>query len=185
MRKKIYLIIFFFFIYNNLYASTKEKIIENLKITNNLIFNFEQIINGKKQSGKCTIEYPKKIFCSYNLKIKKILVSNGKFLVVKNIASNQIYHYPLKKTPLEILLDKNFLINELKNSKKKNNGNKIYALSIKKENMLVDLFFDINTYDLIGWQTEDIYQNKVITSLFNLKKNQNIDKKIFKIPTIN
>ena len=60
------------------------------------------------------------------------------------------------------------MINELKNSKKKNNGNKIYALSIKKENISVDLFFDINTYDLIGWQTEDIYQNIVITNLFDL-----------------
>ncbi len=183
--KKIIFLIIFFFVYNNSYASIKEKIIKNLKITNNLVFNFEQIINGKKQSGKCTIEYPKKIFCSYNLKVKKILVSNGKSLVVKNISSNQIYHYPLKKTPLEILLDKNFLINELRNSKKKNTEDRIYALSIKKENILVDLFFDIDTYNLIGWQTEDIYQNKVITSLFDLKKNQNIDKKMFKLPTIN
>ncbi len=94
MKKNIFLFIFFFLIFNNSYASIKEKIIKNLRITDNLIFNFEQIINGKKQSGKCTIEYPKKIFCSYNLKMKKILVSNGKSLVVKNITSNQVYHYP-------------------------------------------------------------------------------------------
>ena len=119
MKKNIFLLIFFFFILSNSHASIKENIIKNLKITNNLIFNFEQIINGKKQYGKCTIEYPKKIFCSYDLKMKKILVSNGKSLVVKNVASNQTYHYPLKKTPLEILLDKSFLINELENSRKK------------------------------------------------------------------
>ena len=61
MKKNIFLLIFFF-ILSNSHASIKENIIKNLKITNNLIFNFEQIINGKKQSGKCTIEYPKKFF---------------------------------------------------------------------------------------------------------------------------
>ena len=63
-------------------------------------------------------------------------------------------------------------------------GNSIIA-SIKKENISVELFFDINSYNLIGWQTEDMYQNKVNTSLFDLKKNQNIDKKLFRLPTIN
>ena len=185
MKKNIFLLIFFFFILSNSHASIKENIIKNLKITNNLIFNFEQIINGKKQSAKCTIEYPKKIFCSYDLKMKKILVSNGKSLVVKNVASNQTYHYPLKKTPLGILLDKSFLINELENSLKKNTKDNVYVLSIKKENISVELFFDINNYNLVGWQTEDMYQNKVNTSLFDLKKNQNIDKKLFRLPTIN
>ena len=185
MKKNIFLFIFFFLIFNNSYASIKEKIIKNLRITNNLIFNFEQVINGKKQSGKCTIEYPKKIFCSYDLKIKKILVSNGKSLVIKNITSNQVYHYPLKKTPLGILLDKSFLINELENSKKKNTKDNVYVLSIKKENVSVELFFDIKNYNLLGWQTEDMYQNKVSTNLFDLKKNQNIDKKLFSLPTIN
>ena len=46
MKKNIFLLIFFF-ILSNSHASIKENIIKNLKITNNLIFNFEQIINGK------------------------------------------------------------------------------------------------------------------------------------------
>ena len=117
--------------------------------------------------------------------MKKILVSNGKSLVVKNITSNQVYHYPLKKTPWGILLDKSFLINELENSQKKNTKDNFYFFSIKKENISVELFFDINNYNLLGWQTEDMYQNKVTTNLFDLKKNQNIDKKLFRLPTIN
>ena len=168
MKKNIFLLIFFFFILSNSHASIKENIIKNLKITNNLIFNFEQIINGKKQSGKCTIEYPKKIFCSYDLKMKKILVSNGKSLVVKNVASNQTYHYPLKKTPLEILLDKSFLINELENSQKKNTKENIYALSIKKENISVELFFDINSYNLIGWQTAVSYTHLTLPTIYSV-----------------
>ena len=37
-------------------------------------------------------------------------------------------------------------------------------------------------YNLIGWQTEDIYQNLAITFISKIKTNQKIDKKIFKIP---
>tara|TARA_Y100000590_G_scaffold82585_1_gene92026 strand:- start:3071 stop:3628 length:558 start_codon:yes stop_codon:yes gene_type:complete len=184
IKKKILFLIFFLF-FNNSYASIKTEILKNLKITNNLMFNFEQTINGKKQSGECIVEYPKKIFCSYELKMKKIIVSDGKSLIVKNITSNQTYFYPLKKTPFELLLDKDFLINELKKSKKNFSKGKKYIFSIEKENIFMNLFFDIENYYLIGWQTEDIYQNKVTTNLFNLKKNQIIDKKIFKISGVN
>ena len=44
-------------------ANIKEKIIQNLKATNNLTFNFEQNVNGKTENGECIISYPKKIFC--------------------------------------------------------------------------------------------------------------------------
>ena len=47
---------------------------------------------------------------------------------------------------------------------------------------LINFFFDKNSYDLIGWQTEDIYQNLVVTYIFNLKKNSKVEKKIFKLP---
>ena len=56
-----YFLIFFIFIstsYSN--AEIKDRIIQNLKNTNNLNFNFEQNINGKIENGNCTIEYPKK-----------------------------------------------------------------------------------------------------------------------------
>ena len=103
-----YLSIFIFLIlYSNAQANNKDKIIENLQNTKNLNFNFEQNINGKIENGNCIIEYPKKIYCKYK-RNNKILVSNGKSLVVKTITS--FYNYPLNKTPLDLILDKDFLI---------------------------------------------------------------------------
>ena len=58
-------ILFFLILIKNVNADYKEKIIENLKNTKNLDFNFEQNVNGKIQNGNCTIQYPKKIFCKY------------------------------------------------------------------------------------------------------------------------
>ena len=97
---------------SNAQATNKEKIIENLKNTDNLNFEFEQNINGKVENGNCTIKYSKKIFCKYK-KNNKILVSNGKSLVIKTRSS--YYRYPLKKTPLNLILDKKFLIEKINN----------------------------------------------------------------------
>jgi len=106
-----YFFIFIFLIsFTNSHAENKDKIIEKLQNTKNLVFEFEQNINGKIENGNCTIQYPKKIYCKY-LKNNKILVSNSKSLVIKTISS--YYRYPLKKTPLNLILDKNFLIEKI------------------------------------------------------------------------
>ncbi|HJN84232.1 MAG TPA: outer-membrane lipoprotein carrier protein LolA, partial [Candidatus Pelagibacter bacterium] len=135
MLKKIILIFFFLFILiKPLYASIEDKIIKNLIKTDNLTFNFKQTINEKTEEGKCIIEYPKKIFCLYNNYNKKIMVSNGRSLAIKNQVSNQYYLYPLKKTPLELILDKNFLINQIKESQGRTVNNKYINFTIIKNN---------------------------------------------------
>ena len=100
MIKKTLTIFLFFSLFNPLQAALKEQIILNLKKTNNLTFNFKQTIDKKSEEGNCIIEYPKKIYCLYNNFNKKIMVSNGKSLVIKNQTNNQYYRYPLKNTPL-------------------------------------------------------------------------------------
>ena len=186
MLKKI-LLIFFFLLntveYSN--ASIKNKIINNLIKTKNLTFEFKQTINEKTEEGNCIIEYPKKLFCSYNNINKKIMVSNGRTLVITNKQKSNYYLYPLKKTPLELILDKNFLINEIKNLKGRDVDNKYYNFTILNNNNKINIFFDNKNYNLIGWSTEDIYQNLAITFISNVRINEKIDKNIFKLPKRN
>ena len=92
---KYFFILIYLISFSYGHADNKDKIIENLQNTENLNFKFEQNINGKIENGNCTIQYPKKIYCKY-IKNNKILVSNGKSLVIKTISS--FYRYPLKKT---------------------------------------------------------------------------------------
>ena len=186
MLKKI--ILTFFFLLNfiePLYASVKDEIINNLIKINNLSFNFKQTIDEKTEEGNCIIEYPKKIFCSYNNLKRKIMVSNGKSLVIKNQINNQYYRYSLKKTPLELILDKDFLINQIKNLEGRDVDGKYINFSIINNNNEINIFFDNKTLNLIGWQTEDIYQNLVITYIYEIKYNQKIKKNIFKLPNMN
>ena len=179
-----YLTIFFLFIFfSNSKAEIKNKIIQNLIDTNNLNFKFEQNINGKIENGNCTIEYPKKIFCEYARSNNKILVSNGKSLVIKTRTS--YYRYPLEKTPLNLILDKNFLIEKINNLNERIIDNNLVNFSILEKDNEINIFFDKETYDLIGWQNTDIYQNFNITFLSSIRKNRVLSKNLFKIPSQN
>ena len=81
--KKLFFIFIFLSIISNVSASIKENIIKRFTDIKNVSFDFEQNINGKIENGNCIIEYPKKIYCKYDLSNQKILVSNGKSLVIK------------------------------------------------------------------------------------------------------
>ena len=182
--KKI-LLIFFIINLNNLsFGSIKESIINNLQNTNNLSFNFEQNINGKIEKGNCVIEYPKKIFCNYDNANNKTLVSNGKSLVIKT-NSGSYYRYSLERTPLNYILDKNFLIDEIQNLEEKIIDDKFINFKILKNDNEINIFFNSTDYTLIGWQTLDIYQNLSITHISSLKINELLEKNIFKLPASN
>ena len=164
-------------------AEIKDKIIQNLKNINNLNFKFEQNINGKIENGNCTIEYPKKIFCEYARSNNKVLVSNGKSLVIKTRTS--YYRYPLDKTPLYLILDKDFLINKILNIEERIIDENLVNFTILEKDNEINIFFDKETYELIGWQNTDIYQNFNITYLSSIRKNRVLSKNLFKIPSQN
>ena len=181
MFKHILIFIFFVSISNSK-AEIKEKIIENLQNVQNLKFKFEQNINGKIENGICTIKYPKKIYCKYK-KNNKILVSNGKSLVIKTETS--FYRYSLKKTPLNLILDKNFLIKKIHILKENIIDENLINFTIVENDNEIVVFFDIKTFNLVGWKTRDIYQNTNITYLSSIETNKEITKNLFRIPSQN
>ena len=164
------------------FASIEEKIISQIKLIDNLSFNFVQTINDKSENGICIIKYPKKIYCEYNNSNKKIIISDGKSLIIKNKKSKNYYTYPLKKTPLKFLLDKDYLISKIDTLRVKNIDNKYLNFKIIENNNEINVFFDKKTLVLTGWQTEDIYQNLTITYISSVKINEEINNKIFTLP---
>ena len=163
-------------------ANNKERIVENLQKIENLNFEFEQNINGKIENGNCIIQYPKKIYCKY-LKKNKILVSNGKSLVIKTTSS--YYRYSLKKTPLNLILDKNFLIEKINDLEEGILDETYINFAILENDNVINIFFDNKTFNLIGWQTKDIYQNVNVTYLSSIQVNQQVDEDLFKLPIQN
>ena len=179
---KFFFISIFLILLSNTHANNKDKIIENLQNTENFNFKFEQNINGKIENGNCIIQYPKKIYCKY-LNKDKILVSNGKSLVIKTKSS--FYRYPLKKTPLNLILDKDFLVKKIVKLNEKILDKTNINFSIVQNDIEINIFFDNITFNLVGWQTKDIYQNFNITFLSSIQKNQQVNKDLFKLPSQN
>ena len=181
--KKFFLIIFFSLAITEISASEKNAIKKNLKEIDNFSFNFEQNINGKIEKGNCTIQYPKKIYCEYDSSNKKILVSNGKSLVIKSKTS--YYLYPLKSTPLNLILDKDFLLQKISIMEEKLINEEFINYKFVEDNNEINIFFSRKNYNLIGWQTIDIYQNLNSTYLSSITKNQKLKKNLFKLPAQN
>ena len=181
---KIYIyILLLIFLTSKTSANIKENIILNLKNIENINFNFEQNINGKIENGNCTIQYPKKIFCKYNLGNQKILVSDGKSLIIKTTAS--YYKYSLDKTPLNYLLDKEFLIKKINESNARIVQKKFINFKFTENENEINVFFNINNFSLLGWQTLDIYQNLSITYLSSISVNKNLKRNLFNLPDRN
>ena len=182
---RVFIAFFILNFYNPAFSSIKEKIISQMLLTNNLSFNFIQTIDNKNESGKCVIEYPKKIWCIYDSSNKKIIVSNGKSLVIKTENKGSYYIYPLSKTPLIFLLDKKYLISKMNILEPREIDNKYLNFTIFENNNEINVFFDKRSLSLVGWQTEDIYQNLAVTFISSVKINQEINDKIFILPKNN
>ena len=180
---KIYLIIIFtFFISINANSSSNQKIIDYFKNINSLEFKFiQKIDNNKVEKGECVVLYPKRILCRYNDLYNKILVSNGISLIINSDKIKNYYRYPLDKTPLNIILDKKFLISKMNNIKEDEKYPFYYVFNFDYENILIKVFFDKKSLNLIGWETKDVYQNLVQTFISDIKTNIEIKENIFLI----
>ena len=63
--------------------------------------------------------------------------------------------------------------------------NKFINYTFNEKDNEINIFFNKKNYELIGWQTLDIYQNLSITFLSSIIKNQNLNEKIFILPRQN
>ena len=186
MIKKINLISFSFFFYLSLItcaqANFQEELINRYKKINTLHFNFTQKIGEKIETGNCYIKYPLLMRCEYPKK-KKTIISNGKSFAIVKRRYKKIYSYPLKKTPLFYLLNKENILKVLQKYEPSiNNSNIIEYILVDDKLNKLNIFFNKNSLNLSGWRTTDAYSNEVVFLIEKLEMNKFIENKIFKIP---
>ena len=107
----------------------------------------------------------------------------AKDLVIKTKTS--YYLYPLEKTPLNLILDKKYLLEKIKILEEREIDDKYINFTFIEDDNEINIFFNKTNFNLIGWQTLDIYQNLSITFLSFIIKNQDLDKNIFNLPKQN
>ena len=177
-----YIIFFLIFFYpSNVFASPTEQIKNKLKETNNMSFKFIQKVGKKTEKGDCIISYPKKILCKYDDIYNKILVSNGRSLVINSQKITNYLRYQLKDTPLNLILDKKFLLDKIDQVETIKENDETFSFKIVHNNNLLNIFFDKISYEIKGWTTTDIYLNRVETKLSNVETNIMIDERIFRV----
>ena len=167
----------------NTYADVTNKIINNLEKTTNYSFKFIQEINNKKESGNCVLVFDRKLNCRYD-NSGKILISDGKNLVIKNKNSDFPNFYKLKNTSFYKLLDKNYLINQLESGNLKNKKEKTF-IELNYQNIDIKVFFDNKKLFLKGWETTDIYSNSVSTEISIIEINKAVSENIFDVKNFN
>tara|TARA_Y100000590_G_scaffold47732_1_gene50531 strand:- start:357 stop:929 length:573 start_codon:yes stop_codon:yes gene_type:complete len=174
-------LVFFLLVQTSAQANIKEELINKFSKINSLSFNFSQKIGDEVEFGSCFIKYPLLMKCEYPKKKKYVITNGKKFAIVKK-RYKKIYLYPLKKTPLFYLLNKDNILDVIKNYNPIFTSNLIQYKLIDNSSNILNIFFDKKTLDLVGWKTIDAYSNEVNFLIRDLKTNIKINNKFFKIP---
>ena len=180
--RTIFLILIFFFMFGQNYAYTDPKIIKKISDTKNFAFDFEQFINDKKETGNCTILFDNKMICKYE-ESGKIIVSNGKTLLIRNKNSSFANTYKTENTYFKYILNKEFLISKIEGNVVEKEQN--FLLSINDKNNQLNIFFDKNNYLIKGWETIDLYGNKVRSNIIVKNINLELSENIFNLNLYN
>ena len=186
MLKKFYstfLIIFLYLFSSNIsLASFQTKLLDKYKSIDTLYFDFTQKIGEKIEFGSCYIKYSFLMRCEYPNKKKSIIADGKRFAIVQK-RYKKVYYYSLNKTPLFYILNKENILNLMRDYEPSEFDLNIIGYEIIENNSnKLKIFFDKNSLDLLGWKTIDAYSNEVNFLIRNLEKNISVDKEIFKIP---
>ena len=166
------------------FADIQENLINKLKTTETLSFNFIQKIAEKEEVGKCYIKYPLLMKCNYQNLKQKTIISNSKTMVIIKKKYKKIYYYPIKSTPLIIILDKEKILDLIKNNKPTRVDKNIIEYEfIDKKSKRLKIIFDKKSLELKGWETRDVYSNDVSFLISNLQINNQIMDSFFNIPS--
>ena len=183
MRFVLISFLFLFLIISKANSDITKEVVKTLEKSNNYTFKFIQKINKKKETGNCILVFNRKINCKYDNSYK-ILISDGRNLIIKNNNSDISNFYKLKNTSFYRVLDKKFLIDQLK-VKNVNTENDNLFIDLNYQNLDIKVFFDREKLYLKGWKTTDIYNNSVSTEIYIQEVNKIIDENLFNISKYN
>ena len=178
-----FLFVGLFLISCNLLADEKNQIVAKLNNLNSLEFTFDQLINEKKETGSCLLQFPGKLRCEYfDSKQKEIVINNKKLAIIQR-RYNKTYHYPISKSPFLNILYKDKLLEIIKSGEIKLTDQLIKLIYLKENE--ISIYFDKSTLNLKGWKIIDQYNNKINFTLNIVAKNDVFKNGTFKIPEIN
>ncbi|MBD22531.1 MAG: hypothetical protein CL572_02550 [Alphaproteobacteria bacterium] len=178
----LFLIIFVY--KSSLSNVNEERVLKYLQNFDSLKSDFIQVNNnGNVLSGKISILRPGKVRVEYK-EIPILIISDGKKIASINKELDSITFYRIKDIPLALLLFKNFSLDNIKILESSDLENQLrirFKEKGKENNGFIDVLFEKSTFILKKWIIFNNQMSKTEVLLENLKLNENITNKIFKI----
>ena len=178
----LFLIIFVY--KSSLSNVNEERVLKYLQNFDSLKSDFIQVNNnGNVLSGKISILRPGKVRVEYK-EIPILIISDGKKIASINKELDSITFYRIKDIPLALLLFKNFSLDNIKILESSDLENQLrirFKEKGKENNGFIDVLFEKSTFILKKWVIFNNQMSKTEVLLENLKLNENITNKIFKI----
>ncbi len=139
---------------------------------------------GHQTGGNFFIQRPGKIRFIYQDPTPIKIISNGKTVAVNNRKLKTWNFYPLKKTPLSLVLGKRIAIDP-KNVQEVHTDEDLTTIVMGDDkifgNSIITMMFDPRTYDLRQWVIKDAQGKETTVMIFNVEKNIVIPASYFKI----
>ncbi|MCF6320331.1 MAG: outer membrane lipoprotein carrier protein LolA [Rhizobiaceae bacterium] len=139
---------------------------------------------GNQTGGKFYIQRPGKIRFNYQDPTPIRIVSNGKTVAVNNRKLKTWDFYPLKKTPLSLVLGDKMAIDP-KTIREVRTDPDLTTIVMGDEkifgNSIITMMFDPRTFDLRQWVIKDAQGKETTVMIFNVQKNIKIPASYFKV----
>lgn len=140
--------------------------------------------NGEQTGGKFLIKRPGRIRFNYEEPSPITVVSNGRTLAVNNKKLKTWNYYPLRKTPLSLLLSNKIKIDD-KSIRSVEAGKDVTTVVMGDKKIFGDseitLLFDPQNQDLRQWTIKDAQGKETSVMIFNVKKNVKISNTKFAV----
>ena len=165
-------------------AETLDKIEQSLNAIRSLKATFiQRAPDGSVMEGTLYLERPGKLRFDYGEEAPFLLVSNGKLLTFIDYDVKQVSRWPIKKTPLGILVDEEIKFDsriEIPDIIRFAGLVKVPVIDPKRrEYGYIILIFEESTMELRAWESVDAQGYTTRVALVNPEYNVAIDKKRF------
>lgn len=139
---------------------------------------------GNQSGGTFAIKRPGKVRFDYEDPSPVEVVSNGLAVMVVNNKLKTFDSYPLKNTPLKLLLDDNLQIGDDAILEVKADEDVTTIVLGDKQifgNSVITLLFEPETFDLRQWTIKDAQGKETSVMVFNVQDNVNLPNRMFQI----
>ena len=140
--------------------------------------------NGEQTGGRFFLQRPGKIRFDYNKPSPIMVKADGRTVGINNKKLKTWDYFPLRKTPLRLLLADKIDVNDKAIQSVKLEEDLTTVVLADKSlfgKSKITLMFDPNSYDLRQWTITDNQGKDTSVMIFNIKKNVKFKKRLFKI----